>query len=186
MQVLAERTLPESQCGFRTGRSTIDMIFSVRQLQEKCREQRRPLFIAFIDLTKAFDLVSRRGLFNLLEKIGCPPKLLSVISSFHNNMKGTVNYDGATSEPFDIHRGVKQGCVLAPTLFSIFFSMMLSYAFKIHQRRVSSCILEPTVSCLTLPGWEPKQKWDMSSSEKCFSQMMLHWWLIQWKTCSSW
>ena len=130
LQILAERTLPESQCGFRTGRSTIDMIFSVRQLQEKCREQRRPLFIAFIDLTKAFDLVSRRGLFNLLEKIGCPPKLLSVISSFHNNMKGTVNYDGATSVPFDIHSGVKQGCVLAPTLFSIFFSMMLSYAFN--------------------------------------------------------
>ena len=130
LQILAERTLPESQCGFRTGRSTIDMIFSVRQLQEKCREQRRPLFIAFIDLTKAFDLVSRRGLFNLLEKIGCPPKLLSVISSFHNNMKGTVNYDGATSEPFDIHSGVKQGCVLAPTLFTIFFSMMLSYAFN--------------------------------------------------------
>ena len=60
----------------------------------------------------------------------CPPKLLSVISSFHNNMKGTVNYDGATSEPFDIHSGVKQGCVFAPTLFSIFFSMMLSYAFN--------------------------------------------------------
>ena len=59
LQILAERTLPESQCGFRTGRSTIDMIFSVRQLQEKCREQRRPLFIAFIDLTKAFYLVSR-------------------------------------------------------------------------------------------------------------------------------
>ena len=125
LQILAERTLPESQCGFRTGRSTIDMIFSVRQLQEKCREQRRPLFTAFIDLTKAFDLVSRRGLFNLLENIGCPPKLLSVISSFHNNTKGTVNHDGATSEPFDIHSGVKQGCVLAPTLFSIFFSMML-------------------------------------------------------------
>ena len=130
LQILPERTLPESQCGFRTGRSTIDMIFSVRQLQEKCREQRRPLFIAFIDLTKASDLVSRQGLFNLLEKIGCPPKLLSVISSFHNNMKGTVNYDGATSEPFEIHSGVKQGCVLAPTLFSIFFSMMLSHAFK--------------------------------------------------------
>ena len=45
-------------------------------------------------------------------------------------MKGTVNYNGATSEPFDIHSGVKQGCVLAPTLFSIFFSMMLSYAFN--------------------------------------------------------
>ena len=130
LQILTERTLPGSQCGFRTGRSTIDMIFSVRQLQDKCREQRMRLFIVFIDLTKAFNLVSRRGLFNLLDTIGCPPKLLSVISSFHINMKGRVNYHGATSEPFDIHSGVKQGCVLAPTLFSIFFSTMLSYAFK--------------------------------------------------------
>ena len=113
LQILAERTLPGSQCGFRTGRSTIDMIFSVRQLQEKCREQRRPLFIVFIDLTKVFYLVSRRGLFNLLEKIGCPPKLLSVISSFHNNMKGTVNYDGATygkgSRLCGLQRGIKRG-----------------------------------------------------------------------------
>ena len=55
---LAERVYPESQCGFRAQRSTIDMIFSLRQLQEKCRKQRLPLYIAFIDLTKAFDLVT--------------------------------------------------------------------------------------------------------------------------------
>ena len=73
LQKLASRVYPESQCGFRAGRSTIDMIFSVRQLQEKCREQGMPLYVAFIDLTKAFDLVSRKGLFRLLEKIGCPP-----------------------------------------------------------------------------------------------------------------
>ncbi|KAI0209229.1 hypothetical protein LSAT2_006073, partial [Lamellibrachia satsuma] len=88
----AERIYHGSQCGFRTGRSTTDMIFSVQQLQEKC-EQRRPLYITFIDLTKAFDLVSRSGLFKLLEKTGCHSKLLSVTSSCHDNMKGTVKYD---------------------------------------------------------------------------------------------
>ena len=62
LQKLAERVYPESQCGFRAGRSTIDMIFSLRQLQEKCREQNVPLFLAFVDLTKAFDTVSREGL----------------------------------------------------------------------------------------------------------------------------
>ena len=44
-----------------------------------------------------------------------------------------------------------------------------------HQRMVSTYTQEPLVSCLTLPDWEPKQKWDMSSSEKCFSRMMHHW-----------
>ena len=42
LQVLAEQVYPDSQCGFRSDRSTTDMIFSVRQLQEKWREQRQP------------------------------------------------------------------------------------------------------------------------------------------------
>ena len=57
MQSLASQVYPESQCGFRAGRSTVDMIFSLRQLQENYREQ-QPLFLAFVDLTKAIDLVS--------------------------------------------------------------------------------------------------------------------------------
>ncbi|KAI8487938.1 hypothetical protein Bbelb_343860 [Branchiostoma belcheri] len=47
-----EDVLPESQCGFRKDRSTIDMVFVARQLQEKCREQHQELYLVFIDLTK--------------------------------------------------------------------------------------------------------------------------------------
>ena len=54
--------LPESQCGFRKNRGTIDMIFTARQLQEKCQEQNVDLYMTFVDLTKAFDIVSREGL----------------------------------------------------------------------------------------------------------------------------
>ncbi|XP_063596220.1 uncharacterized protein LOC134773073 [Penaeus indicus] len=96
--------------------------------KEKCREQRQPLFVAFIDLTKAFDLVSRESLFEILPKIGCPPRLLSIIRSFHD-MKGTVAFDGSTSNAFDIRNEVKPGCVLALTLFGIFFAAMLKHAF---------------------------------------------------------
>ena len=95
------------------------MIFSLRQLQEKCREQGKPLYVAFIDLTKAFDLVSRDGIFKILAKIGSVPTLISIMNSFHDDMKGTVLYNGATYDPFNILSGVKQGCVLAPTLFEI-------------------------------------------------------------------
>ncbi|MCG8431359.1 MAG: reverse transcriptase family protein, partial [Candidatus Omnitrophica bacterium] len=102
LQTLAEQVYPEAQCGFRANRSTIDMIFSLRQVQEKCREQQQPLYMAFIDLTKAFDLVSRKGLFQLLKKIGCPPKLHSIVESFHLDIIGAVRFDGSSSEPFDI------------------------------------------------------------------------------------
>ena len=130
LQILADRIYPESQCGFRSGRSTTDMIFSVRQIQEKCREQNRPLHIAFVDLTKAFDMVSREGLFAILQRLGCPPKLLSLQKSLHENMSATVCFEGSTSEKFPICCGVKQGCVLAPTLFGIFFSTLLHHAFS--------------------------------------------------------
>ncbi|XP_060770241.1 uncharacterized protein LOC132881605 [Neoarius graeffei] len=130
LQALAEHVYPEAQCGFRAGRSTVDMNFSLRQLQEKCQEQRRLLYIAFTDLPKAFDLVSRKGLFALLQRTGCPPKLLKVIMSFHGYMQGVIQYDGSSLDPFPIRSGVKQGWVLALTLFSIFFSLLLSFAFN--------------------------------------------------------
>ena len=72
LQKVAKRILPESQCGFRAKGSIVDMVFSLHQLQEKCREQQMPLYVAFIDLTMAFDLVSRDGVFKALWKIRCP------------------------------------------------------------------------------------------------------------------
>ena len=128
--VLLQDLLPESQCGFRAGRGTADMIFTARQIQEKCREQHQDLYMVFIDLTKAFDTVNREGLWKILRKIGCPQKFTNIIRSFHDGMVGRVLDCGETSAPFPVTHGTKQGCVLAPLLFSIFFSMMLLVAFK--------------------------------------------------------
>ena len=48
LQTIAELILPESQCGFRTSRSTIDMLFTLRQLQEKAVEQQQSLYMIFV------------------------------------------------------------------------------------------------------------------------------------------
>ena len=122
--------IPESQCGFRPMRGTADMVFALRQLQEKCSLQCQDLYLLFIDLTKAFDTVNREGLWRILEKAGCPKHFVNIICSFHDNMKVSVSEGGEKSPLFDVTSGTKQGCVLAPTLFSIFFSMMLLVAFK--------------------------------------------------------
>ena len=71
---------------------------------------------------------SEQGLFQLL--IGCPPNVLSKITAFHSYMKSTVRYDRAVSNAFPIKSRIKQGCVLAPTLFGIFFSFVLSHSFR--------------------------------------------------------
>ncbi|XP_037783545.1 uncharacterized protein LOC119579712 [Penaeus monodon] len=106
------------------------MIFAARQLQEKCQEQHSDLFVTFIDLTKAFDTVSRDGLWKIMGKFGCPSKIITIVRQFHDGMLVKVLDDGDESEAFPVTNGVKQGCVLAPTLFSTVFSVMLIDAFR--------------------------------------------------------
>ena len=104
------------------------MIFVLRQIQEKCREQNMGLYAAFVDLTKAFDTVSRDGLWKILARLGCPPKFLTILRQLHEGQQGQVTHNGSLSGSFPISNGVKQGCILAPTLFSIFFSILLREA----------------------------------------------------------
>jgi hypothetical protein len=130
---LEQGLLPESQCGFRSERGTVDMIFAARQLQEKCQEQHKDLFVTFVDLTKAFDTVSREGLWKIMGKFGCPSKFVKIVQQFHDGMMVKVLDDGEESEAFQVTNGVKQGCVLAPTLFSMVFSAMLTDAFNDSQ-----------------------------------------------------
>ena len=122
--------LPESPCGFRKNRGTIDMIFTERQLQEKCQEQNLDLYMTFVDVTKAFDTVSREGLWKIMAKFGCPAKFIAMVRQFHDGMLASVQNDGEFSDPFPVTNGVKQGCVLASTLFSMMFSAMLTDAFQ--------------------------------------------------------
>ena len=136
---LADSVVSESQCGFRKKRGTIDMIFAVRQLQEKCVEQHQDLYMLFIDLTKAFDTVSRPGLWSILAKLGCPPNFIRMVRLFHDGMMARVIHDGVVSEPFPVTNGVKQGCVLAPTLFSLLFSEMLSSALANTDAGITIC-----------------------------------------------
>ena len=130
LEHLEQDLLPESQCGFRAGRGTTDMIFAARQLQEKCMEQHCDLYTTFVDLTKAFDTVSRDGLWKIMGKYGCPGKFIAIVRQFHDGMMARVLDDGEPSDAFPVTNGVKQGCVLAPTLFSMMFSAMLTDAFR--------------------------------------------------------
>ena len=105
------------------------MIFTARQMQEKCSEQRQGLYQVFFDLTKAFDSVNRETLWKILGKLGCPDHFFKLIRSFHDEMEVSVNNGGILTEPFKVETGVKhqtyshQHCFLSS---SPSCSMMLS------------------------------------------------------------
>ena len=86
--------------------------------------------MTFVDLTKAFDTDSRWGLWKIMAKFGCPIKFITMVRQFHDGMLARVQNDGEFSDPFPVTNGVKRDCVLAPTLFSMVFSAMLTDAFQ--------------------------------------------------------
>ena len=62
------------------------MIFAARQIQEKCLEQNAQLYMTFVGLTKAFDTVSREGLWKIMAKFGCPLVFIEMVRQFHEGM----------------------------------------------------------------------------------------------------
>ena len=64
-----DQQLPESQCGFRKERRTINMVFAARQRQEKCQEQNADLFSTYVNLTEAFDIINRDGLWKSMDAL---------------------------------------------------------------------------------------------------------------------
>ena len=101
------------------------MAFVFCQLQEEYQEQSKGLYATFVDLTKAFHSVSSTGPWLILKRHVCPPIFSQMVIHLHETRCGQIRLNGDRSGPFPLTNGVKQGCILAPTLFSIFVSMIL-------------------------------------------------------------
>ncbi|VDM01090.1 unnamed protein product [Schistocephalus solidus] len=109
------------------------MLFAALQLQEKCQKMRTHLYTTFMDLTKAFDTMNHDGLWKVMQKFGCPKRFTHMVRQLHDGMMARSPDNGTVSEVFTVTNGVKQGCVLTPTLFSFMFSDMLMYAYRDEQ-----------------------------------------------------
>jgi len=84
--ILLERlqVIIDPQCGFRKGRGTVDQIWVVRQIVVRATEYRIPLFLCFVDLTKAYDSVKPQAMTAILrEEYGVPQKLVTIIEELH-------------------------------------------------------------------------------------------------------
>jgi hypothetical protein len=69
----------KNQFGFMPGRSTMEAIFLIRQLMERCSEQKKDLHMIFIDLEKAYDKVPRNVMWWALQKHKVSSKYITLI-----------------------------------------------------------------------------------------------------------
>ena len=80
---------------------------------------------------KAYDSVDRVLLWEILARFGVPPRMIKVIRMSHDGMRARVQLDdGDFSAWFNVCQGLRQGCVLSPLLFNIFFAAVITVVLQ--------------------------------------------------------
>ena len=113
----------EMQSAYRVGHSTKTALWKVKTDILNNMDQRRVTFLVLLDLLAAFDLVSFKLLLNHLHyRFGVTGTALKWIASYLTNRTQRVKIDDMESHPVTLKRGVPQGSVLGPILYTLFTS----------------------------------------------------------------
>ena len=140
LQPQAEEIIAEEQAGFRAGRSTTEQIFSLRILCEKYLQHQQNLYHVFIDFKKAFDRGWHEALWATMRKYNINASIIRAIENLYDKAQSAVLFNGSTGEWFRTTVGVRQGCLLSPTLFNIFLKRIMCEALDDHEGSVSITI----------------------------------------------
>ena len=129
----AEEIIAEEQAG----RSNTEQIFNLRILCEKYLQHQQNLYHVFIDFKKAFDRVCHAALWATMRKYNISANLFRTIEQLYDKATSAVNMNGSIGEWFRTTVGVRQGCLVSPTLFNIFLERIMSDALEEHDGKVS-------------------------------------------------
>ena len=116
------------QFGFMEGKGTANAIFILRMICERSIEMQKDLYVCFIDYEKAFDRVKHDELVKMLENIGVDGKDVRLVKNLYWNQRASVKIEEEYSESVEVKRGVRQGCVMSPDLFSLYGEFIMREA----------------------------------------------------------
>ena len=130
-----EPLLRNNQNGFRSGRSTLSQILTLRRIIEECKLSNRDSAFIFIDFSKAFDSIDRSVMFEILELYGIPKPVLDAIRLLYTNNTSTVLSPDGETPPIDIKAGILQGDTLAPFLFIVVVDYVLHMSLDLSKEK---------------------------------------------------
>ena len=131
LKVIAERILPDSQAGFRKGKSAMDNIYILNRIvEQRIRRPGGKLVAFFVDFKAAFDTMDRKILWETMKEKKVDEGLIRRIREIYKETVNTVRVQQKETQEFWTKKGVRQGCPLSPTLFAIYLADIDDYLEK--------------------------------------------------------
>lgn len=124
--------LHSAQFGFRPGLSTESAIYSLKHAVKYYTSRNTPVYACFLDLSKAFDLVSYDVLWKKLQKVGVAGEIVSVLQYWYANQTNRVRWLDKLSDVYGLECGVRQGGLTSPTLFNLYMNDLIVELSSMH------------------------------------------------------
>ena len=119
---IIKKTINVCQIGFRKGYRTADHVFVLNTIINSYFKKGKNVYACFVDFSKAFDTVWRKGLLYKLMLNGLGYKFIKLIESMYQGIKCSVKLSNGTTPLFNSYVGLRQGCNLSPMLFNLFIN----------------------------------------------------------------
>ena len=124
--------IPQQQRGFIDGGSCAQALLALLTAAQRETREFGHLFACFIDILKAFPRVRREILFMKMARLGIPTIYIKCLSALYTDIQGSVRSSAGFCAPFRISQGTREGCIMSPLLFVIFFSDVISKLEKVQ------------------------------------------------------
>ena len=129
-----DKQLLDQQQGFRRGRGTADGIFVTKRIQQISDKMQKPVFLLFVDLSAAFDHVTRKWLFQSIYQrfpSDTEPTLFKLLESLYS--KTTAALAENPEDIFELTAGVRQGGPESPPLYNLYMDYVMRVYMHICQ-----------------------------------------------------
>ena len=126
LQQYVNHELPDVQAGFRKAEEPEIKLLTCTGSSKNQESSRKTSTSAL--LTKAFDCVDQNKLWKILKEMGIPDHLTCLLRNLYAGQEATVKTGCGTTDWLQIGKGVRQGCILSPCLFTLYAECIMRNA----------------------------------------------------------
>jgi len=136
------------QYGFTMGRSPTTCAFIITEAIAEARNKDETLYLAFLDVKKAFDTVSHIPMLLSLQQHMVTGNLWNILNDMYKGVRSQVKLHGRLSEEFPEKQGIRQGGLTSTDLYKVKSNQMLDLlsSHPLAYRIGTVCVGAPTTA----------------------------------------